>query len=45
MSIHELREEMVRAFTDAELCDSLESFSPNTPLHDACLTEALRRCE
>ena len=45
MSIHELREEMVRAFSDLELNAMLADLMPNTPMHDACLTEALRRCK
>lgn len=45
MSINELREEMVRAFTDAELNESIRAFTKDTPLYAACLREALRRCK
>lgn len=44
MSIHEIRMEMVRSFSDLELRDMLADLMPDTPMHAACLTEALRRC-
>ena len=45
MSIQELREELVRAMSDADLNEALQSFIVDTPLYDACLTEALVRCK
>jgi hypothetical protein len=45
MSLHEIRMEMVRAFSDQELNAMLADLMPDTPMHAACLTEALRRCK